>query len=231
MSTPCVLVTQRRDPESCAVLGALARHARVEVLLARDARADAHPDHWQKSLSPEAGEVFEQRLAAIGADLVLVRAWRGFTRDLVARAARRGIPAIVRVDDDDPSCLLGDRVRPRGLDDAGARCERSASAGDCLPCAQADLATPWVPLEARWMAFAARERDLARERELAAVVLDPSEAAGVEWPTILERALASRPLAGGAGRAPAAPTWFDERMARFELKAWDEARARHEGGS
>lgn len=196
-----------------------------QVRLARLSRSDGFPEHWHKSSSPEVAAQVRELLARFAPEVAHVHSWSGLTRELVTLCARAGVPAVVELRDAWTSCLVGTRVRP----DTREACDVSAATNPCLACARhAPPATPWVPLEAQYMLFAERERDIARELALASSVLVDGELA-------LERA--RRWLGASASQArfelaPRVPTgrarsdgerdWVDEWLAIY-------ARARTSG--
>ena len=71
--------------------------ARIEVLRAK--RGDLYFDHWQKSACPALGRAYDGLLAEYAPDVVHVHHWLRLTRDLVTRAARAGVPALVSLHD------------------------------------------------------------------------------------------------------------------------------------
>jgi glycosyltransferase involved in cell wall biosynthesis len=136
-------------------------------------RADFFFDHWQKSLSARVAGAFTELLAAERPDVVHVHHWIRLTRDLVACAARAGVPSVVTLHDLWTTCLVTFRVRP----DTGQACDATLAAKPCLACA--DLLpprTPFVPFEQQYMALAERRVDTVRELTLARAVLTPTRA-------------------------------------------------------
>ncbi len=203
----------------------------------RLARGDAAPDHWQRTRSVQAARLLREVLRAERPEVLHVHHWRRLTRDLVAIAAEAGVPAVVTLHDAWIGCLIGTRILPDGT---GA-CDAPLGMSPCLSCADAaGLATPWVPLEARFMELAERRRDLARELRIAhAVCVRSSEraaalcaalgddVAGLDVRVVPEseaaytRLYAQAVAAGVPARAGAAPEWWEERM-RMEAEAtWD----------
>jgi len=221
--------------------------------LARLVRTDAAPHHWQRSRSASAAALVRALLREEAPDLVHVLGWRGLTRDLVALADAAGIRAVVTLSDAWFGCLVGDRVRRDASEDP---CTRTLGPSPCLACAESAVGgTPWVPIEARFMAVAERMRDTATELALArhVIVVDP-RLAGAAPEKYVERALALQlPCAkfsvladaGDAAahvavyesalrtEAPAAadrtPAWWAERMQIEAERGWDESFARAAG--
>ena len=143
--------------------------ARVRVH--RIHRADLFFDHWQKSGSERAAAAFRAFLREARPDLVHVNHWIRLSHDLVACAAREGIPAAVTLHDLWTSCLVSFRVRP----DTKEFCEVPLAPHPCLSCAAlVPPRTPWVPAEAQAMALAERRAELVRELRLARAVLAPT---------------------------------------------------------
>lgn len=209
-------------------------------------RADPDPTHWQRTRSRAVADLVRALLVEEAPDLVHVLGWRGLTHDLVAVAAREGVRAVVTLSDPWLGCLVGDRVRadlPPG-ELAGA-CAEPLGPSPCLACAEARFGrTPWVPIEARFLAVAERRRDALRELALARRVV----VADVATADAMRRALADElapvafatiadPRDGGAHaalyaqvvaepapeRATDAPDWWVARMQDAGERAWDEA--------
>ncbi|MCB9914255.1 MAG: glycosyltransferase [Planctomycetes bacterium] len=143
------------------------------VRVVRVTRPDLYHDHWQKSRSVRVNAVFRELLRELAPDVVHVLHWLRLSRELVAVAARAGVPSVVSLNDAWTSCPLGFRVDPR----SGAVCEREYGGTACVPCAgSVPPRTPWVPLEAAFLEARPREQDLARELAWARVLLAPSRA-------------------------------------------------------
>jgi hypothetical protein len=211
----------------------------------RIARADRHPEHWQKSLSSAVAARFREIVRASRPDVVHVHQWQRLSRDLVSIACAERVPAVLSLHDAWISCLIGTRVLP----DTHQACDAPLAAMPCLSCAQkVPPRTPWVPLEGQFMALAERERDLKRELELARAVLVPTRAQAdalkrhlgasvarveleVHAPFSAHDARGSarrmiavyeRAIAAGAPASVAGETWFDARMRAFAQMQWDE---------
>lgn len=134
-------------------------------------RPDLYFDHWQKSRSVRVARELRRILQAERPDVVHVLHWLRLSRDLVACAAREGVPAVVSLNDSWVSCPLAFRVDPR----TRASCERELSALGCSSCAGTlPPHTPWVSREGAMMELAQREQQLARELRLARVILAPT---------------------------------------------------------
>ncbi|MCY2960739.1 MAG: glycosyltransferase [Planctomycetota bacterium] len=210
-------------------------------------RTDEAPGHWQRSRSLAVARLLRAWLRDEVPDVVHVLAWRGLTHDLVALAAEAGVRAVVTLSDPWFACLVGDRVRR----DTGGPCAEPLGPAPCLGCAEKEAGrTPWVPIEARFLAVAERRRDALRELELARRVL-VADAAGVAdarraLSDGLERvrfAFVADPLDAAAhaalyesvAREPAPeaavkpPDWWVERMQTEAERAWDEAYRRAAG--
>jgi glycosyltransferase involved in cell wall biosynthesis len=141
------------------------------VRVVRLHRPDLFFDHWQKSFSPDVAEGFAAELARFRPDVVHVHHWIRMTRDLVAIAARAGVPAAVTLHDFWPSCLVTFRVRP----DTHAACDVPLAPEPCLACAAlVPPRTPWRDRAQQMIALLEHKGDLARELELARAVLAPT---------------------------------------------------------
>ena len=142
--------------------------SRPGLRLYRYHRGDLHYGHWNKAGSPAAGRAFEEVLRRERPDVVHVHHWSRLTRDLVQRAARLGVPAVVTLHDLSVSCLVHFRVRPDDL----SFCERPLAPDPCLACAaQVFPATPWLtPGEERHRLDRLRD-DSREELRLARVVI------------------------------------------------------------
>ena len=133
-------------------------------------RGDLFFDHWQKSACPQVGKLFEDILEEEQPDVINVQHWIRLTRDLVARAARKGVPSVTTLNDLWTTCLIAFRVRP----DTQSFCSSTLSPFPCAGCAAS------LPPDTFWMGqtrlidvvedFAA---DTRRELELASVVTAP----------------------------------------------------------
>jgi len=213
-------------------------------------RTDAAPGHWQRSRSAAAARLVRALLREEAPDLVHVLSWRGLTHDLVALAAEAGVRAVVTLSDPWFGCLVGDRVRRGAGLEPEPRCAEPLGPSPCLGCAEAAFGrTPWVPIEARFLAVAERRRDVLRELELARRVIVPDAAAAEaarralasDLARVAFEALGPAPDAAAqasvyasalAGPAPAPtsrePEWWVERMQVESERAWDEAFRRAE---
>lgn len=204
-------------------------------------RTDAAPGHWQRTSSAAAARLVRETVRSEQPDIVHVLSWRGLTRDLVAIASSERAVVVVSLLDPWFACLVGDRIRR----DTRTACDAPLGPSPCLTCAELDAGpTPWVPIEARFMAVAERRRDMERELTLArAVILAPgldadavrralsSPLTAVEFHTpgdvdALLDVYACALRRGPVEPAPPAPEWFAERMQTEAEKAWDDAFAR-----
>jgi glycosyltransferase involved in cell wall biosynthesis len=141
------------------------------VLVVRLHRSDLYFDHWQKSLNADVAEMFAAEIARFRPDVVHVHHWIRMTRDLVAIAARAGVPAAVTLHDFWPSCLITFRVRP----DTQLPCDAELAPTPCLACAAlVPPRTPWLAREQQMMALFEHKADLVRELSLARAVLAPT---------------------------------------------------------
>lgn len=217
-------------------------------------RTDAAPGHWQRTRSAAAARLVRALLREEAPDLVHVLSWRGLTHDLVALATEAGLRAVATLSDPWFGCLVGDRARRDAGPGPEPRCAEPLGPMPCLGCAEAASGrTPWVPIEARFLAVAERRRDVLRELELARRVIVPDEAAadaarralGSDLARVTFAPLGPTPDAAahasvyasaleGPAPAPSAqePAWWVERMQVEAERAWDEAfrRAVQEAG-
>lgn len=129
-------------------------------------RGDLYFDHWHKSREPRVARAFAAALERERPDVVHVHHWVRLTDDLVAVAARLGVPAVVTLHDLWTTCLLTFRVRP----DTRRFCELEQAPANCLDCAGVlRPRTPWVSRDEGERRFAARVASLRRELSLARV--------------------------------------------------------------
>ncbi|MEX1023448.1 MAG: glycosyltransferase [Planctomycetota bacterium] len=146
-----------------------AEHGGVHVV--RIHRADLFFDHWQKSHAHDVSAAFAGVLAEERPDLVHVHHWIRLSDDLVACAARAGIPACVTLHDLWTTCLIAFRVRP----DTQAFCEVPLAPSPCLACAaQVPPATPWLGQDAETATLERRRAALIGELTLARAVVAPT---------------------------------------------------------
>ncbi len=229
--------------EILIVAGALESAADGDLRAHVLSRPDAHRSHWQRSASASVDAAFRALLGTERPDVVHVHHWRSLSRDLVFGAACAGLPAVVSLHDLWITCLIGTRVLPR----TGAACDAVLAAHPCIACAPR---TPWVPIEAQYMAFAEHKSQLVRELKLARAIIarDRAHAAqirqffgdeGAQLAPFVEadslaggggaRALAEiyanavssgAPDIGAVGRARAGD-WYTERMKAFAETEWE----------
>jgi len=169
-----------RGHEVCVVAGSMAHGPeprRTEerqadgVTVVRLHRSDLYFDHWQKSFNADVAGMFAAELARFRPDVIHVHHWIRMTRDLVAIAARAGVPAAVTLHDFWPSCLITFRVRP----DTQEPCDAELAPSPCLACAAlVPPRTPWLGKEQQMIALFEHKADLVRELTLARAVLAPT---------------------------------------------------------
>lgn len=136
-------------------------------------RADLYFDHWHKGREPRVAAAFAQLLERERPDLVHVHHWVRLTDDLVATAARAGVPAAVSLHDLWSTCPLTFRVRP----DTRAFCSAAMAPDPCVGCAAVlPPPTPWVDRDQAGRLLEARREAIGRELALARAVLCPSRA-------------------------------------------------------
>ena len=120
------------------------------VRVVRLHRADLYFDHWQKSFSADVSAAFAALLAEERPDVVHVHHWIRMSRDLVAVAARAGVPAVVTLHDYWATCLVTFRVRP----DTQDACDAHLAPSPCLACAAlVPPRTPWRSREQQMLAL------------------------------------------------------------------------------
>ncbi len=154
-------------------------------------RGDLYFDHWQKSQSAHVRGLFRDVLADFLPDVVHVHHWIRLSRDLVATAARAGVPAVVTLHDLWSTCLIAFRVRP----DTKEFCEVPLAPDPCIDCAMLiPPRTPWVPREQLVMQLYQRRAGLVQELALARAVLAPSAAHARTVDLFLGRSLGELPL-------------------------------------
>ncbi|MFG0316256.1 MAG: glycosyltransferase, partial [Planctomycetota bacterium JB042] len=78
-------------------------------------RNDLYFDRWDKTYQPFVSDAWDRFLAEVRPDVVHVHHWIRLTSDLVAGAARAGVPAVVTAHDLFPTCPRVFRLK----DDAG----------------------------------------------------------------------------------------------------------------
>ncbi len=185
-------------------------------------RADLFFDHWQKSASVQARRAFQAILEEERPDLVHVHHWIRLSRDLVATAAARGIPAVLTLHDFWSSCLVTFRVRP----DTKRFCDVPLAANPCLSCAAlVPPRTPWIDAVGQRLALEEHRRDVLRELDLARAVLVPSRTHGEALTRFLgldEGRIAFRtvPLGRDLALLPRTPLPPPAELGRLVLGAW-----------
>lgn len=167
-------------------------------------RNDAYFDHWQKADQPAAGRLFDELLAKLAPDVVHVQHWIRLTNDLVVRAARAGVPAVVTLHDLWTSCLVAFRVRP----DLRQFCEARLAPEPCLHCASHVPPRPAWQSPEEGAALVEAFRDAARlELGLARVLIAPSRVHGeasLRWLGLAPEAAAELEVLAPARSASAA---------------------------
>jgi hypothetical protein len=210
-------------------------------------RTDQAWEHWQKSASVDVAHLWSAFLGAERPDIVHVVGWRGLSRELVHLCAEAGVHAVAEIVDLAATCLIGTRRR------GGHACDSELAPHPCLACAdEHGLETPWVPLEARFMAQAEFRRDFARELTEADRVLSAStaatqrvcrwlgiDAARLDVETLDSEAhaererlseLYARVLAQPKLPGQAREDWFAARMRGFAQEQWDRGFEQHRMG-
>jgi len=145
--------------------------AERSVRVLRYSRDDLYFDHWHKARSPKVRRVFADLLARERPDLVHVHHWIRLSRDLVATAATRGVPAVVSLHDAWTSCLVAFRIRPA----TRTPCDAPLAVDPCIGCAHAlEPATPWMDADEERRRFLEHRADLVRELRLARAAIVPT---------------------------------------------------------
>lgn len=226
----CGSLRRSVDPGRATLVRGELRGADGErVSLLRLSRPDLYFDHWHKSQSAAAASAFREILRQERPDVVHVHHWLRLSRDLVCVAAREQVPAVITLHDAFASCPIVFRVRS----DTRQACAAPVGPNPCIACAgRLAPRTPWVSSETAFMMLAERQRDLARELELARVLIAPSQAHARALERDLGRAVNSLvcevipPRARASActaRAAAAAN-----AARLRLVSWSHI-ARHKG--
>lgn len=141
------------------------------VRVLRYSRDDLYFDHWHKGRSAGVRSAFARVLEDERPDVVHVHHWIRLTRDLIATAARAGIPAIASLHDAWTSCLVAFRIRPA----TRLPCDAPLAVDPCIECARVlDPPTPWMDAAEEQRRFAEHRADLVRELELARAVVVPT---------------------------------------------------------
>ena len=123
-------------------------------------------DRWDHGAAPHVGKAFDDLLADLEPDLVHVHQWIRLTRDLVRRAARRRVPAVVTLHDLYTSCPRIFRVR-----DDEAFCELPLSVDSCLGCVPRES---WMGDEELALQIERFAHDFSAELGAAAAIVAPS---------------------------------------------------------
>ena len=182
-------------------------------------RPDLYFDHWQKGRSVPVGRAFDALLSEFRPDVLHLQHWLRLSTDLVRRAARLGIPAVVTLHDHTTTCLLNWRAHP--IDQAP--CSREFDPMGCAACAgQVAPKTPWVGLEQQIVRAAARQQDLEAELRAARAVFVPSQAHGE---SLLRLGLTPRnllvlPPFGGGALTPRTPPGDPASVGALRVGAW-----------
>lgn len=96
-------------------------------------RSDLYFDRWDKGYQPEVSRAFAAYLKEFAPQVVHVHHWIRLSTDLVALAARAGIPAVVTLHDLYPSCPRVFRLKGVAGDEA---CEVPLAKAECTPCVE-----------------------------------------------------------------------------------------------
>lgn len=96
-------------------------------------RSDLYFDRWDKGFQPEVSRAFRRCLEEWRPQLVHVHHWIRLSTDLVATAARAGIPSVVTLHDLFPSCPRVFRLKGKDGDEA---CEVPLARAECVPCVE-----------------------------------------------------------------------------------------------
>jgi glycosyltransferase involved in cell wall biosynthesis len=149
--------------------------AAFPVRVLRLTRPDLYYDHWHKSKSARVARAVRELLERERPELVHVQHWLRLTRDLVQLAGQAGVPAVCSLHDSWVSCPLVLRIETAER----TACERPLGAPHCLTCAgRVPPRTPWVSLDAGFLALAQRGQDVAAELATARALIVPTRGFG-----------------------------------------------------
>ena len=185
-----------RDPQS----GREARVVRVQ-------RGDLYYGHWSKALHPGVSRLLAELLARERSEVLHVHHWLRLSRDLVATAARAGVPAVVSLHDAVTNCLVHHRVRPA----TWQACEVPLAPDPCLACATGwPPVTPWRGRDEQAAELQRHREEFGRELSLARAitVLSDDQAERLRPhvpPAVVERGLVVLPPARGKPLQPRRP--------------------------
>ncbi|QDU84305.1 Glycogen synthase [Planctomycetes bacterium Pla163] len=141
------------------------------VRVLRYSRDDLYFDHWHKGRSASVRSAFAAVLERERPDVVHVHHWIRLTRDLIATAARAGVPAVASLHDAWTSCLVAFRIRPA----TRLPCDAPLAVDPCIDCARVlEPPTPWMDADEEQRRFEEHRADLVRELELARAVVVPT---------------------------------------------------------
>jgi glycosyltransferase involved in cell wall biosynthesis len=230
ISVLCASLERSAEPERATLQRSQLQGPDGErIELWRLSRPDLYFDHWHKSLSQAASSAFREVLREVRPDVVHVHHWLRLSRDLVCVAAREGFPTVLTLHDAFASCPIVFRVRS----DTRLSCDAPVGPHPCIACAgRIAPRTPWVSNEAAFLLLAERQRDLARELELARVLIAPSLAHARALERDLGRAEGSLAIEVIAPRARlGAPHSAQQPLPearRLRLVSWSQL-ARHKG--
>lgn len=107
------------------------REERDGIAVTRVHRDDLYFDRWDKGFHPGVSAAFDAFLDRERPDAVHVHHWIRLSSDLVRRAARKGIPAVVTLHDLFPSCPRVFRLRGAAGDES---CEQPLLEAPCVTC-------------------------------------------------------------------------------------------------
>jgi glycosyltransferase involved in cell wall biosynthesis len=141
----------------------------------------------------DVARLIEEALVSVRPDVIHVHHWFNLGTDLVRRAARLGIPAVVTLHDFYTTCGLFFR-----LPDGAKSCDLEQSEANCVPCIGAR-----GPLDADEMRFRVKTRREAFHAELrcAAAVTAPSESHAAALRTFLPPGISILPVPPGSPAA------------------------------
>ncbi|RKY20505.1 MAG: hypothetical protein DRQ55_07420 [Planctomycetota bacterium] len=175
----------------------LRRDERGTVPITRVHRSDLFFERWDKLHEPHVERAYGEWLDAFEPELLHVHHWARLSTNLVAVAARRGVPAVLSLHDLFASCPRYHRVTPDER-----FCSERPSPDACRHCAPRWSFQGDAEIDASLSVFVA---DLRAEVQLAAAVLAPTAGHGrrvMDW-LGLQRDVIALPPARGLRPAPA----------------------------
>lgn len=155
-----VFCGSERRADECTTLTEQLDDVRVTRVLRSAVQTNPVDGH-----EPEVAAIWDQALSRFSPDVVHVHHWANLTDDLIAIAARRGIPSVCTLHDFYSDCGLFFR-----LPDGEHFCSEHRSESQCVPCLQNVHQMDGDELR---FAFAMRDQSFSQELDLSAAILFP----------------------------------------------------------